>query len=198
VALTRPQSDDKPRLRGEARARRDAFDAASRAAAADAIAARVDAEVLAPLPAGAVVCLYDAIGSEVPTRAIAARAVARGLALAYPRVVAGTLELALHRAAPEALVPGTWNILEPPPDAPALRPDQIAVVLLPGLAFDHRGARLGWGRGHYDATFAAAPDRLRVGLAFEAQLVEHLPTDPHDLFVHLIVTEAAVHRCAAG
>ena len=186
-------ADAKASLRAEARARRDAIPAEVRAAAAAAIADRVDAALLAPLPPGALVCLYDAIGSEVATRGIAARALDRGLGLVYPRLVAGHA-LALHRATPADLSPGALRIHEPLAAAPAVRPDEIALVLLPGLLFDRRGARLGWGRGHYDATFAAAPDRPRAGLAFESQVVDRLPTDAHDLFVHQIVTEAGLHR----
>lgn len=183
----------KAALRRIARATRDAIPADVRAAAGVAIAARVDAEVLATLPAGALVCLYDAFGSEVPTRELAARATARGLRLVYPRVVPGQVPLALHPATVETLRPGTWKLLEPADAAPTIAPGDVAVALLPGLAFDRAGNRLGWGRAHYDATFAAAPDRLRVGLAFESQLIDHLPVGPHDLPVHLIITEAAVH-----
>jgi len=182
----------KAALRHEARARRDAIPLTARAVAADEIADRADV-FLAALPSGAIICLYDAIGSEVSTRQIAARALARGLGVAYPRVVPGTLVLALHRATPAELAPGTLGIQEPAATAPTVRPPDIALVLLPGLAFDRRGARLGWGRGHYDATFAGASERTRLGLAFETQLVDRLPTDEHDLTCHRIVTEAAVH-----
>jgi 5-formyltetrahydrofolate cyclo-ligase len=195
VVVSGRPADLKAALRGPARARRDAIPAEVRAAAAAAIAARVDAELLAPLPAGALVCLYDAIGSEVATRPLAARVLARGLGLAYPRLVPGAAALVLHRATPDQLAPGTLRIGEPPTSAPPVPPGEVALVLLPGLAFDRRGVRLGWGRGHYDATFAQAPERPRAGLAFEAQLVERLPSDRHDLPVHLIVTEAALHRC---
>lgn len=186
----------KAALRRAARARRDSVGPVERAAKVDAITALIDAELLAPLAPGALVCLYDAIASEVPTRAIAARALARGLALAYPRIIRGELALALHRATPEELAPGTLGILEPSPSAPAAAPADCALVLLPGLAFDRHGARLGWGRGHYDATFASAPDQVRAGVAYESQLVENIPTDEHDLHVHFIVTEAGVHRPA--
>ncbi len=182
----------KAALRRSARSTRDALPPQLRADAADAITARVDEGVLAHLPPGALLCLYDGLGSEVPTRDIAARAVARGLELVYPRVRPGGLHLALHRATPATLAPGTWGIHEPGADAPEVNPREIAAVLLPGLAFDLRGNRLGFGRGHYDATFAAAPDRLRVALAFEAQLVDSLPSGPHDLAVHVIVTERAL------
>lgn len=183
----------KATLRAVFRARRDAIPPATRAAASAAIADRIDAALLAPLPPGAIVCLYDAIGSEVETRGIAARALARGLALAYPRLVRGRLPLALHRAIPADLAPGALRIGEPPASAPEVAPADVALALLPGLAFDREGARLGWGRGHYDATFADAAAVRRAGVAFESQLVDHLPIGEHDLPVHLIVTEAALH-----
>jgi 5-formyltetrahydrofolate cyclo-ligase len=188
----------KSALRQRARAARDAMTPDERAVAADAIAARVDDGVLATLAPGALLCLYDAMGSEVPTRAIAARALARGLALVYPRVRPGGLHLALHLATPATLRAGTWGICEPAIDAPEVNPRDVAAVLMPGLAFDLAGNRLGFGRGHYDATFAAAPDRLRVGLAFESQLVEErLPSGLHDLAVHILVTERALRDLRA-
>ena len=189
---------EKRALRAEHRARRDALAAVTRAAAGEVIADRVDRELLAILSAGAIVCIYDAIGTEVPTRGLAARALARHLVLAYPRLVRGRLPLSLHRAVPADLSPATLSIHEPPSSAPLVAPEDVALVLLPGLAFERRGARLGWGRGHYDATFCAAPAVPRVGIAFESQLVDRLPTDEHDLFVHLIATEAALHRCGGA
>lgn len=186
----------KARLRAEARARRDAIPDGERELATAAITAWVDDALLAALPHGALICLYDAIGSEVSTRAIAARAIARGLQLAYPRLLPGGLELALHRATPGELGPGALRIPEPPERAPRVAASDVTLAILPGLLFDRRGARLGWGRGHYDATFAAAPDRPRIGLAYQVQLVDRLPTDEHDLFVHRIVTETGL--CACG
>ena len=70
----------------------------------------------------------------------------------------------------------------------------IAAFAIPGLAFDRAGGRVGWGRGYYDATLAAAPQALRIGLAFECQIVESVPHDPHDVRLHYVVTEAAVYR----
>lgn len=184
----------KAALRGPARAARDAMPADERAAASAAITATVDAEVLAPLPAGALLCLYDAFATEVATRPIAELALARGLQLVYPRIRRGGLHLALHRATPATLRPGVWGIGEPAEDAPEVNPREVDVVLMPGLLFDRAGNRLGFGKGHYDATFSAAPDRLRVGLAFDRQLVDELPAGAHDLRVHLLVTERGVLR----
>lgn len=188
-----PTAADKSALRRAARAARDAVPVAARPGAAIAAASHLDREVLAGLAPGALVALYAAKSSEVDTTAIGAAALARGLAVAYPRVVAGDRRLAFHRASPADLAPGTFGLLEPPPSAPLVAPDAMAVVVLPGLAFDRRGNRLGWGQGHYDATFADA-QVLRVGLAYESQLVDQLPADEHDVPVHLIATEVAVHR----
>ena len=69
-------------------------------------------------------------------------------------------------------------------------------MLLPGLAFDRAGGRIGWGRGHYDATFAAAPSALRIGLAFERQVVEQVAREAHDEALHIIITEVATHVVA--
>jgi 5-formyltetrahydrofolate cyclo-ligase len=187
---------DKSALRRAARARRDAVPTSERAPAAIAAAAHLDRDVLASLVPGALVALYAAKSSEVDTTAIGAAALARGLAVAYPRVVAGDRRLAFHRASPTELAPGTFGLLEPPASAPVVPPHAFAVVVLPGLAFDRRGNRLGWGQGHYDATLADA-QVLRVGLAYESQLVDQLPADEHDVPVHLIATEVAVHRTGA-
>ncbi|HEX5061643.1 MAG TPA: 5-formyltetrahydrofolate cyclo-ligase, partial [Kofleriaceae bacterium] len=72
---------------------------------------------------------------------------------------------------------------------------EIAAVFVPGLAFDRAGGRIGWGRGYYDVTLAAAsPAALRIGLAFECQIIEHVPREPHDAALHYVVTEAAIYR----
>ncbi len=186
-------------LRQAARDARDTLPAAERDAASLAIADAVDREVLAPLAArapGAIVALYAAVSSEVDTRAIALHAAARHLRTAYPRV-AGPRALVFSICAPDDLLAGTFRIPEPPPDAPAVAPSAIAAFVVPGVAFDRTGARLGWGHGYYDATLAAAPGALRAGVAFESQIVAQVPTDPRDEPVHLIITERAVHVCRA-
>src|SRR5437867_2990352 len=71
----------------------------------------------------------------------------------------------------------------------------IDAFVVPGLAFDRAGGRVGWGRGHYDATLAAArPDALRIGIAFECQVIDHVPHDPHDALLHYVVTERDVYE----
>lgn len=139
-----------------------------------------------------IVALYAPKGSEVDTSALDAALRARGVAIAYPRVVDGQRLLAFHRASPDELVPARFGLREPrADDATRVAVDEIAAFVVPVLAFDRDGGRIGWGRGHYDATLAAAPNALRVGLAFACQLVDHIDHEPHDIRLHHVITEIA-------
>ncbi len=175
-------------LRAWARAQRDATALEARASAAAAIAATVDG-LWAGLPAGAIVGLYAAMGTELSTAELDARARARGLAVAYPRVVKGERLLRFHLATPAELAPGTFGVAEPPISAPTVT--GLAMVVVPGLAFTADGDRLGWGAGHYDATLPVVGGRS-LGVALAVQLVDELPVAPHDHRVDLVITERGV------
>lgn len=189
AALTRPPQDA---ARARARAERDAIGPEVRAAATAAATTHA-LRALTALPPGAIVALYAAIRSELDTAALDQAVRALGLEVAYPRVVAGDRHLAFHRAARAELAPGRFGIPEPDDGAPAVAPRDLAAIVVPALRFDRRGHRLGWGRGHYDATLPLAPAALRLGFGFELQLVDRLPVHAHDQPVHLIATEVALH-----
>lgn len=175
-------------------AQRDAMSEADRAARSAKIAERAGALLTRDVDAGgAVVALYAAKGSEVDTAAIDAAARARGLVVAYPRVLDDDPRLAFHAARADELVPARYGLREPPPGAPAIELPRVAVFFVPGLAFDRSGGRVGWGRGHYDATLAAAPGARRVGLAFDFQVVDDVPREAHDALLHIILTEVATY-----
>lgn len=91
-----------------------------------------------------------------------------------------------------ALSPGRFEIPEPVGAGEAILPGEVDVVLIPGLAFDARGGRLGWGRGYYDRALAQAPGARRVGVCLEWGLVEAVPMEAHDLPMQSIVTPSAV------
>ena len=173
--------------RRDAIAARDAMSPAERDAASVQIAERV-AHVLARRPPG-VLGLYADKGSEVGTAPIDRRARAAGWRVAYPRVTAAR-PLAFHEATLDELVPARMGLREPPAGMPV----DIDACVVPGLAFDRAGARIGWGRGHYDATFVVWPDALRIGVAFERQLIERVATEAHDVALHVVVTECAVYE----
>ncbi|HEY1548304.1 MAG TPA: 5-formyltetrahydrofolate cyclo-ligase, partial [Kofleriaceae bacterium] len=143
-----------------------------------------------------VVALYAPKGSEVDTRVIDENLRARGARVLYPRVVDEQRVLAFHEVGPEKLVASRFGLNEPRADwRNQVGLVEIDAFVVPGIAFDRRGGRLGFGRGHYDATLAAAPaSALRVGLAFEPQLIDEVIREPHDVALHVIVTEAASYR----
>jgi 5-formyltetrahydrofolate cyclo-ligase len=96
------------------------------------------------------------------------------------RVQPGT-KLSLHEYS-LASVRNRWGILEPPEDSPNVPFANVDVVLVPGLLFDARGSRLGFGRGYYDRLLAMlGPDVLRIGVTREALVVDRLPIDPWDV-----------------
>ncbi len=101
---------------------------------------------------------------------------------------------------PEEVVPGTYNILEPDlryRECPErqFRPEDLDLVLVPGVAFDRLGGRLGHGAGYYDRFFQKiSPCCTLVGLAFEMQIVDSVPLEPHDRRMNYIVTPQKIYR----
>jgi 5-formyltetrahydrofolate cyclo-ligase len=91
------------------------------------------------------------------------------------------------------LAPGPYGIPEPGPEVPEVPLGSIDLVVVPGLAFDRRGARLGQGGGYYDRTLCQT-GALRVAVAYSEQVVERLHTEAHDLPMNILVTEAEVFR----
>lgn len=134
------------------------------------------------------VALYRAQPGEVPLAAVEAFLRRAGTLLLLPAWDPAA-KVYRWRAWPEdaSLEPGPLGIPQPtePPDAGPM-PD---LAIVPGLAFDASGRRLGRGGGHYDRLLAGTPDALRVGLAFAFQCVPRVPTGPGDESMHWIVTE---------
>ena len=88
-----------------------------------------------------------------------------------------------------------YGFEQPRADAPLVDPARIGIVLVPGLAFDARGGRLGRGKGYYDRLLATLPGRLRVGITLDRFVIEAVPTDPWDLPMTHLVTESGVAAC---
>lgn len=191
-----PGPRSKRATRQTLRARRDALSTDERAAASTAIAAAVNALLDAQLAPDDVLAVYAAKGTEVDTTAIAEHAARRGLTVVYPRVAGDDRTLAFHAVNASELAPGRFGLLEPSADAPRMSLARIAAFVVPGLAFDRTGGRIGWGRGYYDATLAQAPSALRIGIAFECQVIDHVPRDPHDVPMSFLITEAVTHPVA--
>ena len=101
--------------------------------------------------------------------------------------------LSVHAYRPETLERHRYGFEQPGPDEPEMAPTGIDLALVPGLAFDAAGTRLGRGRGYYDRLLAQLrDDAVVVGVAPEARIVPLLPRDPHDMRMDFLVTEAGV------
>lgn len=85
------------------------------------------------------------------------------------------------------LTPGAYGIQEPKPNLQAVRKNDIQAVCIPGLAFDKAGNRLGWGQGYFDQWLSSYTG-FRLGIAYDFQLQNHIPTAPHDEKLHAVLT----------
>jgi 5-formyltetrahydrofolate cyclo-ligase len=136
------------------------------------------------------------MGSEFDTRAFVRRVLADGRTLALPRVNPPLRRLDLFTVADlnHDLAPGVWDILEPVPErCAAALPTDIEFALVPGIAFDARGGRLGCGAGFYDRLLTGLT-AVRVAAAFSVQLIDAVPMTAHDQYMDLIVTESGPLR----
>jgi 5-formyltetrahydrofolate cyclo-ligase len=139
------------------------------------------------------VALYAPVRRELDPSPAAVALSGRGVRLVYPRVLRGERRLAFHRmGAVSELAPGAFGILEPPASAELVDVDAIDLFVVPGLAFDATGTRLGWGRGYYDRTLAGHGRAVRIGYCFACQVLDHVPRGPDDLSMHYLVTEEGV------
>ena len=143
-----------------------------------------------------VVLAYASFGTEPQTDDLLRRVLADEKKLVLPRVEGGGLGLYEVRDLSGDLAPGTWGIREPEPDrCPRADPGGVGFALVPGVAFDRRARRLGYGGGYYDRLLAGGlPEGTPlVSGAFEVQIVDEVPTDPHDAPVDVVVTEKNVY-----
>jgi 5-formyltetrahydrofolate cyclo-ligase len=183
-------ADRKQALRREMKARRDALPTGARIEASLAIADHALGALR--FEPGTAIGAFLPIGSEVDPRPLMALLQDRGARLALPCIVGGDLVFReLRRGA--ALVPQGFGTHGPGEDAPELHPP---LLLVPLLAFDRRGGRLGYGKGFYDRAIARLERRHgrveTLGLGFAAQEVAEVPMGPADRFLDRIVRESGV------
>ena len=141
------------------------------------------------------VLLYLSLPDEPDTLLLARAGLSEGKELLAPACGPGEGEMAFFPFTGLAqLRPGRWGILEPQADQCAAGPVQGALCLVPGLAFDRAGVRLGYGKGYYDR-FLAGQSLCTVGLCYDDFFMDSLPAAPHDQRVARVVTETGVHTC---
>jgi 5-formyltetrahydrofolate cyclo-ligase len=144
------------------------------------------------------VMFYVDVRDEVRTRQTLPAGLQDGKRIVVPYCVDGELEL-FHLESMEELELGMYRILEPRDElravaAKRLEPEQLDLILVPGVAFDRQGGRTGHGKGYYDKLLQhARPDAPLVGAAFECQLFDGIPMDQHDIYMDFVVTESAAY-----
>lgn len=182
-------------LRREVLARRDDLRAQERSRLSAAILERVIA--LPEVRDARTVMAFWSFGSEVDTGPLLARLDAAGKEICLPRIRDGEV-LAVGYRPGDPVRPTPFGAMEPAA-GPIVEPETIDVVVTPGVAFDRRGGRVGYGGGYYDRLLARIrPDASSVAIAFELQVVDEVPMGNLDRRVEAIVTEHEVIRCAGG
>ncbi len=146
--------------------------------------------------------LYASCRNEVGTYDILTEAIRLGKEVCFPRTIVkvkdkkeGSRIAFFKVGSRDELVPGCYDIPEPPVDAGReYLPDEFDLIVVPGIAFDMKGTRLGYGKGYYDRALARVKCPV-VAIAFNAQILKiDLPCEPHDVGVDMIVTEDSVIR----
>ena len=188
----------KDEIRGEMRARRRALSAAERAEASAVVCAKFArsaelGEVMDPCEIGSPVAVYLASPDEIDLRPCIERLLWVGCKVVAPRWNGETYELAVLKGLDARhLRRGPMGIMEPV-DAEIVPAKEVYGWIVPGLAFTRDGRRLGYGGGWYDRLLADAPkDAVKLGVAHSFQIVEDLPTEPHDIRLTAVVDDSLV------
>jgi len=172
----------------------------------EALCRRLAAEIAARLPAASDLAfpglVYFPFGTEPDILPVVEWLWRLAIPIAAPRSLRNPrrLEWRIVRSG-EDVRPGTWGIREPKPECP-LVPDDAArkapFILVPGVAFDSQGGRLGYGGGYYDRFLSAvAQEALTLAAAFEAQLLPEVPAEEHDVRISFLVTESRTVICGS-
>lgn len=184
----------KAQLRESCLARRAVLTMAERCQMSAAIAKHICA-----MPAfreSQTVMLYMALPQEVQTAAILTESRHQGKRVTVPVIKPRGLVAAALPTGQLQFQPGPFGIPEPAASTAIISPDDIHCVMVPGIAFDRRGTRLGFGKGYYDRFLCRLPATTHVcGLAFSLQIVQHVPNLPHDVRMQSLVTEQGVLFC---
>jgi len=187
--------DEKKALRGEAKARRLAAFQKHGSHAGEMLAAH--GLVFCGTRPGQIVSGFSAIGEEIDALPLMMRLNSEGFKLALPVIAGKAKPLIMRGWTPgDEMEEKTWGISEPLDTAPEVYPD---ILLVPLLAFDPQGYRLGYGGGFYDRTLAklrAMKAVTAVGLAYDEQRLDAVPRDRYDLPCDWVLTPSGPHRCS--
>jgi 5-formyltetrahydrofolate cyclo-ligase len=157
--------------------------------------ASIEENLLGLLDGFATVMVYVAKAPEVETMGLIAALNRRGVRVVVPIIERETCSLRLsYLPDPGVLVPSTFDVPEPIGHELPARPEEVEVVIIPMLAFDAEGNRLGYGAGYYDRFLCRYPHPKKIGIAFSCQQAGRIPADENDVKMDYIVTEKGIIR----
>lgn len=141
-----------------------------------------------------ILALYSPVNNEVCTNRLLTVALAQGKQVCFPRVCGETMQFVALDSVAE-LQPGAFGVAEPVGQN-VLSVGQIDLIVVPGVAFDRNGFRLGYGKGFYDRELSlVSPATVSIGLCYDFQLCERLPIEDHDQSLDYIATETQLIPC---
>ena len=140
------------------------------------------------------ICLYFSQSHEVDTKPLLAAALTDGKRIVFPRVEGKGLVLHEIRSITD-FTKGKYNILEPKKSTPIVKPACVDIFIVPGVAFDRAGNRMGHGKGYYDRLLAEchAP---KIGLSYERQVIAKLDSSSYDVPMTAVITEKGVYHAS--
>lgn len=190
---------EKRHLRSVLRERLEAVTEAHARAAGEAIAERLCRG--SHWATASIVASFSTIAGEVDTRPVAAAAQQAGKVLCFPRMISGRSFEFARVEDPDSMLRGRYGVREPDPACELVPIDGRMLILLPGLAFDRSGGRLGRGAGYYDRALAGARQSetggpALIGVGFELQIVDRVPMTSTDVRLDACITEAGLVEAA--
>lgn len=191
-----PQTKDD--IRNAMRERRREIGTTARLEAGKKIAQSLNGSQVQMLARSWKVCVYLSGPHEIPTRFIVRDVWAAGREVCVPGWSHSMHAYQLYSLTPQTkIITGKYGIREPGNHDALVMPWDVDAFILPGLAFDERGGRLGYGGGHYDGILKNAnPRAVKIGVCFDWQVTEKpLPLEPHDICADWVVTEKRVIDC---
>jgi len=146
------------------------------------------------------VALYASADNEVDTRGLFDRLVGEGRRALLPRVIGNGPEIEFLAATDwDSLVKSVLGIPEPSEGPAAVEPEEIELVVVPGVGFDRRGGRMGYGMGCYDRALGRLlPDARSVGIGYDFQVLDEVPMEEHDALLSAVVSERGIACSDAG
>ncbi len=144
------------------------------------------------------ILFYAPLGEELDVWPLLVESLAAGKTVALPRFEAATGAYSVCQVArlPRDLQTGRFGVREPAESCPAIALNRLDLILVPGVAFDLDGRRLGRGKGYYDQLLATLHGPT-CGVAFDQQLVSRIPVEPHDVTLQCILTPSRWHQVVA-